>query len=83
MFIESLVSKIKTKLWGYFLPLFTAKSANDGETYNYYAVYFSDVKQEKYQLVKLIGKSVVLEKWSAEKQTYVAKLNVSITSLRR
>ncbi|MFH7825803.1 hypothetical protein [Kluyvera chengduensis] len=83
MFIESLVSKIKTRLWGYFLPLLTAKSANDGETYNYYAVYFSDVKQEKYQLVNLIGKSVVLEKWSAEKQTYVAKLNVSINELEK
>lgn len=61
MFIESLVSRAKGRLWRYFLPRFTLKNHVDDQVYNYYGVYFSDVKQEKYQLVNLRGKNVVLE----------------------
>lgn len=83
MFIDSLVSKIKTKLWGCFLPRFTSKDCKDDRVYNYYGVYFSDVKQEKYQLVKLIGKSVVLEKWNAEQHAYVARLNTAVSDIEK
>lgn len=83
MFIDSLVSKIKTKLWGYFLPRFTSKDCKDDRVYNYYGVYFSDVKQEKYQLVNLIGKSVVLEKWNAEQHAYVARLNIAVSDIEK
>lgn len=83
MFIESIVSKLKTILWSYFLPVFTANSLKEGEVYNYYGVYFSDVKQEKYQLLKLIGKCVVLEKWNTEKQAYTTRLNISISDVER
>ncbi|WP_333494888.1 hypothetical protein [Kluyvera sp. CHPC 1.251] len=83
MFIESMVSKLKTKMWSYFLPVFTANSLKDGEVYNYYGVNFSDVKQEKYQLLKLIGKSVVLEKWNAEEHAYVARLNIAISDIEK
>ena len=83
MFIESIVSKLKTILWSYFLPVFTANSLKEGEVYNYYGVYFSDVKQEKYQLLKLIGKCVVLEKWNTEKQAYTTRLNISISDVEK
>ena len=83
MFIESIVSKLKTILWSYFLPVFTANSLKEGEVYNYYGVYFSDVKQEKYQLLKLIGKCVVLEKWNTEKQAYTTRLNISISEIEK
>lgn len=83
MFIESILSKLKTILWSYFLPVFTANSLKEGEVYNYYGVYFSDVKQEKYQLLKLIGKCVVLEKWNAEKQAYTTRLNISISEIEK
>lgn len=83
MFIESIVSKLKTILWNYFLPVFTANSLKEGEVYNYYGVYFSDVKQEKYQLLKLIGKCVVLEKWNTEKQAYTTRLNISISDVEK
>lgn len=83
MFIESILSKLKTILWSYFLPVFTANSLKEGEVYNYYGVYFSDVKQEKYQLLKLIGKCVVLEKWNTEKQAYTTRLNISISEIEK
>lgn len=83
MFIESIVSKLKTILWSYFLPVFTANSLKEGDVYNYYGVYFSDVKQEKYQLLKLIGKCVVLEKWNTEKQAYTTRLNISISDVEK
>ncbi|WP_333500060.1 hypothetical protein [Kluyvera sp. CHPC 1.2972] len=63
--------------------MFTANSLKEGEVYNYYGVYFSDVKQEKYQLLKLIGKCVVLEKWNTEKQAYTTRLNISISEIEK
>ncbi|MEG0971031.1 MAG: hypothetical protein RSE47_07990, partial [Acidaminococcaceae bacterium] len=81
MFLESLISKVKNKLWIYFLPSFISKSKASIETYNYYSVYFSDVKQEKYVLSKVIGKSVVLEKWNKEIKSYSTRESFSITEL--
>lgn len=83
MFIESLVSRAKDKLWRYFLPRFTLKNHVDDRVYNYYGIYFSDVKQEKYQLVSLSGKNVVLEKWHAEQHAYVEKINLPLNDLEK
>ena len=83
MFIESLVSRAKDKLWRYFLPRFTLKNHVDDRVYNYYGVYFSDVKQEKYQFVSLNGKNVVLEKWHAEQHAYVEKINLPLNDLEK
>lgn len=83
MFIESLVSRAKGKLWRYFLPRFTLKNHVDDQVYNYYGVYFSDVKQEKYQLVNLRGKNVVLEKWHAEQHAYMEKINLPLNDIEK
>jgi hypothetical protein len=83
MFIESLVSRAKDKLWRYFLPRFTLKKHVDDQVYNYYDVYFSDVKQKKYQFVSLNGKNVVLEKWHAEQHAYVEKINLPLNDLEK
>lgn len=83
MFIESLVSRAKDKLWRYFLPRFTLKNNVNDRVYNYYGVYFSDVKQEKYQFVSLNGKNVVLEKWHAEQHAYVEKINLPLNDLEK
>lgn len=83
MFIESLVSRAKGRLWRYFLPRFTLKNHVDDQVYNYYGVYFSDVKQEKYQLVSLRGKNVVLEKWHADQHTYAEKINLSLNDIEK
>ncbi|MDE9613083.1 hypothetical protein NFK58_12215 [Citrobacter portucalensis] len=55
----------------------------DDRVYNYYGVYFSDVKQEKYQFVSLNGKNVVLEKWHAEQHAYVEKINLPLNDLEK
>lgn len=81
MFFESFSSKIKNKLWAYFLPSFISKSKASNEPYNYYGVYFSDAKQEKYILSDRIGNNVILEKWNKEIKSYSATESFSITDL--
>lgn len=83
MFLESLISKIKNRLWSYFLPVLISRKSGDDVTYNYYGVYFSDVKQEKYQLVNFINKNVVLEKWNHEKRAYSGALSFSIDDIEK
>jgi hypothetical protein len=83
MFLESFISKAKNKLWTYFLPFFVAKSKTINETYNYYSVYFSDVKQEKYVLSKFDGNHVILEKWNKDTKSYATRESFSITEIER
>ncbi|WP_407198676.1 hypothetical protein [Citrobacter portucalensis] len=54
----------------------------DDQVYNYYGVYFSDVKQEKYQLVNLRGKNVVLEMLNNIRSLAMACDEVLINLLR-
>lgn len=81
MFVESWLAKIKVKMWQRFLPLFVSQRGNNGEPYNYYGVYFSDVNQDKYQLIASRGNTAVLEKWCPEQRAYTGKLNVTIAKL--
>ena len=43
-------AELKVDYGVYFLPRFYSENHVDDQVYNYYGVYFSDVKQEKYQL---------------------------------
>jgi len=81
MFLESFISKTNNKLWAYFLPLFISKNKANNEPYNYYDVYFSDAKQEKYVLSSMVGSNVILEKWSKELKSYSAPESFSIADL--
>lgn len=63
MFIESWLAAIKKKMWQYCLPLFATHNGSNGEIYNYYGVYFSDVKQNKYHLIAAEGDTAIVAKW--------------------
>lgn len=83
MFVEFWLAKIKEKMWKRFLPLFVSQNGNNGEPYNYYGVYFSDVNQDKYQLITSRGNTVVLEKWNPEQRAYTGKINTTVGKLER
>lgn len=83
MFVESLIARVKKKLWTYFLPVFVGESNTVADTYNYYGVYFSDAKQEKYQLANTRNSIVILEKWSPEQHAYAEKVTLSISALEK
>lgn len=81
MFLESFILKIKSSLWAYFLPNFITKSKANNETYNYYGVYFSDVKQGKYVLSEILDHTVILAKWDPETKSYSDRTAFSIAEI--
>lgn len=83
MFIESRLAKIKEKMWKRLLPMFVSQNGNNGDPYNYYGVYFSDVNQDKYQLIASRGNNAVLEKWNPEQRAYTGKINTTVGKLER
>ncbi|WP_434642858.1 hypothetical protein ACMYSK_10740 [Klebsiella sp. I138] len=79
--LNNFIANVKARLWSKFLPQFVEKNDRTGAPYDYYAVYFSDVSRQRFQLTGFNGRDIDVESLSASAGDVPRKVQFPVSRL--